>query len=102
MDEKLVVTCHMFMVPATILVAALGLAATEALKTLLCFIGLIVSGAWFFRLLYWTGLSGPDQFAAFTLAITFLLAAMIALVVHFILWREEWGGTSSGFLKSLR
>jgi len=35
MDEKLVAACQMFLAPATILFAALGMATTEALKT--CF-----------------------------------------------------------------
>jgi len=35
MDDKLIAACQMFLAPATILFAALGLAATEALKT--CF-----------------------------------------------------------------
>jgi hypothetical protein len=43
MNSQLVQTCQMFLVPATILFAALGLSATEALKTLLSLVGLVVS-----------------------------------------------------------
>ncbi|HWN80265.1 MAG TPA: hypothetical protein VNN81_20765 [Bradyrhizobium sp.] len=50
MDEKLVATCQMFLVPATILFAALAVATGEALK-LLCIIGVVVSTAWLYRLL---------------------------------------------------
>ena len=57
MDEKLVAACQMFLVPATILFAALAVATREALKTLLCIIGVVVSTAWLYRLYRWTGLS---------------------------------------------
>jgi hypothetical protein len=50
MDEKLVAACQMFLVPATILFGGLGVATTEALKSLLCLIGAVVSAAWLFRL----------------------------------------------------
>src|SRR6266481_5117993 len=65
MDEKLVAACQMFLVPATILFAALAVATTEALKTLLCIIGVVVSTAWLYRLYRWTGLSDADRNTAF-------------------------------------
>jgi hypothetical protein len=102
MDDKLVAACQMFLVPATILFAALGVATTEALKTLLCFIGVVVSTAWLYRLYRWTGLSDTDRYTAFALAYMFFAAAFIAAVVHFRLWRKEWGKTWTGFINSLR
>src|SRR5438128_925333 len=75
MNGTLVEACHMFMVPATILVAALGLGGTEAWKTLVCLIGLTVSTVWLYRLYRWTGLSGADQHTAFALAYIFFAAA---------------------------
>ncbi len=103
MDEKLIAACHMFMVPATILVAALGFSATEAWKTLLCFIGVAVSTVWLYRLYRWTGLPDTDQHTAFALAYIFFAAAFIAAVVHFRLWYLEWRGRGwAGFLDSLR
>jgi hypothetical protein len=100
MDDKLVAACQMFLVPATILISALGLAATEALKTLLCFIGVAVSTAWLFRLYRWTGLSDADRSTAFALAYIFFAAAIIAAIVHFRLWRREW--KDKGFIASLK
>jgi hypothetical protein len=101
MDDKLVAACQMFLVPATILFAALGVATTEALKTLLCFIGVVVSTAWLYRLYRWTGLSDTDRYTAFALAYMFFAAAFIAAVVHFRLCKE-WGKTWTGFINSLR
>ncbi len=103
MDEKLVATCQMFLVPATILFAALAVATTEALKTLLCIVGVLVSTAWLYRLYRWTGLSDADQHTAFALAYIFFAAATIAAVVHFRLWHKEWKGRGwTGFLDSLK
>jgi hypothetical protein len=99
MDDKLVAACQMFLVPATILFAALAVATREALKTLLCIIGVVVSTAWLYRLYRWTGLSDADRHTAFALAYIFFAAATIAAVVHFRLWRKEW---KDGFFDSLQ
>ena len=99
MDEKLVAACQMFLVPATILFAALAVATREALKTLLCIVGVVVSTAWLYRLYRWTGLSDADRNTAFALAYIFFAAAIIAAVVHFRLWRKEW---KDGFFDSLQ
>ena len=102
-DEKLVAACQMFLVPATILFAALAVATTEALKTLLCIIGVVVSTAWLYRLYRWTGLSDADRNTAFALAYIFFAAAIIAAGVHFRLWHKEWKGKGwTGFLDSLK
>src|SRR5258708_28927041 len=98
MDEKLVAACQMFLVPATILFAALAVATREALKTLLCIIGVVVSTAWLYRLYRWTGLTDADRHTAFALAYIFFAAAIIAAVVHFPLWPKE---SKDRFLDSL-
>src|SRR5260370_14233475 len=89
MDEKLVAACQMFLVPATILFAALAVATREALKTLLCIIGVVVSTAWLYRLYRWTGLTDADRHTAFALAYIFFPAAIIAAAVHFRLLRKQ-------------
>src|SRR5258707_15544393 len=78
MDEKLVAACQMFLVPATILFAALAVATREALKTLLCIIGVVVSTAWLYRLYRWTGLTGRFRVAGASSG-----AAMSARLVSF-------------------
>ena len=103
MDEKLVAACQMFLVPATILFAALAVATREALKTLLCIIGVLVSTAWLYRLYRWTGLPLADERTAFALAYIFFVAAVIAAVVHSRLWYLECKGKGwTGFLDSLK
>src|SRR5258705_10247463 len=72
MDEKLVAACQMFLVPATILFAALAVATREALKTLLCIIGVLVSTAWLYRFYRWTGLPLADERTAFSAGLYFL------------------------------
>ena len=99
MDEKLVAACQMFLVPATILFTALAVAEKEALKTLLCIIGVGVSTAWLYRLYRWTELPDADRHTAFALAYIFFAAAIIAAIVHFRLWRKEW---KDGFFDSLQ
>ena len=83
MDEKLVAACQMFLVPAAILFAALAVATREALKTLLCIIGVVISTAWLYRLYRWTGLSDADRNTAFALAYIFFAAAVIAALFIF-------------------
>ena len=100
MDDKLVAACQMFLIPATILVAALAAATTEALKTLLCLMGVVVSVAWVDRLYSWEKLSVPDARAAYTLALLFLIASLVAGLVHLRLWHKEW--RVHGFLASLK
>ncbi|MEY9884506.1 hypothetical protein [Bradyrhizobium sp. USDA 329] len=103
MDEKLVAACQMFLVPATILFGALGVATTEALKSLLCLIGAVVSAAWLYRLYRWPGLSDADYYTAFALAYIFFAAAIVASVVHFRLWHKEWKDRGlTGFVETLR
>jgi len=43
MDKDLISACQMFLVPASILFAALGVAGTEQLKTLVSVMGLATS-----------------------------------------------------------
>jgi hypothetical protein len=92
MDDKLVAACQMFLIPATILVAALAAATTEALKSLLCVMGVVVGGAWVYRLCWWEKLSAPDARVAYTLAILFLVASLLASLVHLRLWHKQWSG----------
>ena len=88
---------------STILFAALAVATREALKTLLCLIGLVVSTAWLYRLYRWTGLSDTDRYTAFALAYIFFAAAVVATGVHFRLWHREWKNKGlTGFIESLR
>jgi hypothetical protein len=103
MNPHLMQACQLFLVPATILIAALGLSATEPLKSLLSGVGLLVSLIWLNRLWQWTGLSEADLQAAYALAGLFFAASLISFLVHLRLWSMEWRGKGPfGFLSPLK
>jgi hypothetical protein len=60
-NETLVATCQMFLVPATILFAAVGVANTRFVKLLVCLLGVAVAALWIYRIWLWTGLSLIDR-----------------------------------------
>jgi len=86
MNKDLIDACQMFLVPATILFAAIGIARTEALKTLVSAIGVFVSGVWWWRIHEWTDLPYPDQATGLWLAGTFFVAALLSAGVHLYRW----------------
>ena len=61
MNETLVATCQMFLVPATILFAAVGVANTRFVKLLVCLLGVAITALWIYRIWLWTGLSLVDR-----------------------------------------
>jgi hypothetical protein len=89
MDPTLISACEMFLVPATILFAALSVANTEQLKTLVSLMGLVTSGVWLTQVWLWQGLSRLDQGSALALAGIFTGAWLIALVAHGRLWHSQ-------------
>jgi hypothetical protein len=89
MKQELIMACQMFLVPATILFAALGVAPTEQLKTLVSFMGIATSGVWYYRVFYWEGLVPIDRRTALILSGLFLFAWVIAFLVHGYWW---WKG----------
>jgi hypothetical protein len=74
MNESLVSACQMFLLPATLLFGALGVANWPGLRLLVCFLGTATTGLWFYRVWYWTGLSIMDRRTALGLAVLFGLA----------------------------
>lgn len=91
MDKDLIAACQMFLVPATILFAAIGIARTEPLKTLISALGAVFSLIWFARMYAWGALTAPDRNTALSLAGTFFAASIISAVVHAMRW---WRGES--------
>ena len=61
LNETLVATCQMFLVPATILFAAVGVANTRFVKLLVCLLGVAITALWIYRIWLWTGLSLIDR-----------------------------------------
>jgi fucose permease len=86
MDPNLIKACEMFLVPAAILFAALGLASKEQLKTLLSLMGLAISLTWAYRILEWEGLPKEDKTTALLLALIFVAGAAISTIVHCRNW----------------
>jgi hypothetical protein len=74
MNESLVSVCQMFLIPATLLFGALGVANSTIIRLLVCFLGAATTGLWFYRIWYWTGLSVMDRKTALGLAGLFALA----------------------------
>ena len=93
MNKELIEACKMFLVPATILFAAIAVAQTEPLKALLSAMGLGLSTIWFWSALSWQGtaLGDSDKIATYGLASIFWLASLISMVVHLL----RWGGVIS-------
>jgi hypothetical protein len=90
MNQQLIAASQLFLIPISILFAALGVARTEALKTLVSGLGVGVSVIWVCRVYRWAGfLSLGDKYTGLGLAIIFLVATVISLVVHGLLWWPE-------------
>src|ERR1700741_3703912 len=88
MNPALISACQMFLVPASILFAAVGVAKTEPLKTLLSFLGAVTSGIWVFRISKWGGLGHYDYWSALGLAVLFLVSWIVASFTHLCLWTK--------------
>jgi hypothetical protein len=59
MKQELISACQMFLVPSTIMFAALGIAGSEALKSLISAAGSFTSLVWFETINRW---NNPDAF----------------------------------------
>ena len=82
MNETLISACQMFLIPATILFAAVGVANSRGLKLLVCFMGVATTGLWAYRVWYWTGLSVLDRRTALGLAGLYALAWIFTFLIQ--------------------
>lgn len=89
MNQQLVAVCQMFLVPVSVLFTALGVARTEALKSGISAIGLVISLVWVFRIWIWEGISFNDWITALLLALVFLIASVVSIWVHCFAWQQE-------------
>jgi hypothetical protein len=85
MDKELIAAYQMFLVPASILFTALGVARTEGLKTGISAIGIMMSGVWGSAMFYWEDPSLPlvQWRIALSMPIIFGIIALISLGVIF-------------------
>jgi hypothetical protein len=81
LNETLVATCQMFLVPATILFAAVGVANTRFVKLLVCLLGVAVTALWIYRVWLWSGLSLVDRRTALGIAGLFAFC-WVATLLH--------------------
>jgi hypothetical protein len=83
-NKDLIDECQMFLVPASILFAAIGIAGTEPLKALLSVMGVAISVIWYSRGSVWT--TEADRRTAHGLAGIFGVAGFISAGVHLYRW----------------
>jgi hypothetical protein len=79
-NETLVSTCQMFLVPLTILFAAVGVANTRFVKLLVCVLGVAIAALWIYRIWLWTGLSLIDRRTGVGLAGGFAFCWVLTLL----------------------
>jgi hypothetical protein len=82
MNETLISACQMFLIPATLLFAAVGVANSRGIKLLICLLGVTTAGLWIYRVWYWSGLSLLDRRTALGLAGLYGLAWIFTLLVQ--------------------
>jgi hypothetical protein len=90
MDKQLIAAYQMFLVPASILFTALGVARTEGLKTGISAIGIMMSGVWGSAIWNWNPPLPPVQSRiALSMPIIFGIIAIIAFIVHLRLYMKS-------------
>ncbi|WP_371420964.1 hypothetical protein [Tardiphaga sp.] len=89
MNESLIAICQLFLVPLTILFAAVGVANARFVKLLVCLLGVGLAGLWLYRIWLWTGLSVIDRRTGYGLAGAFALCWVLTLL-HQI--KSSFGG----------
>jgi hypothetical protein len=72
----------MFLVPASILFAAIGIARTEWLKSMVSLVGAGVGALWCYRVFVWQDLQPPDWTTAFGLGVIFGGLAAVSTIIH--------------------
>lgn len=90
MPKELISTYQMFLVPASILFTALGVARTEGLKSGISAIGVALSLVWGATILCWNEppLTVAQWYIALCMPAIFLVISIISLVVHLYLYHK--------------
>src|SRR4051812_7957120 len=82
MRTELISACQMFLVPTTIMFAALGVAGSEGLKTLICATGAATSDMWLWTVLAWKEPDPGNITPALLLSAFFVVAWGFCFFVH--------------------
>ena len=95
MDKDVSAACQMFIIPSTIMFAALANAGTEGLKTGIGLVGLATALIWLARLGSWTtDIKAADRRAALSLCWVFIVAWVVVTAVH------AYFGWTTSFMRS--
>lgn len=94
MDKDVSAACQMFLIPSTIMFAALANASTEGLKVLVALMGFVTALIWLTRLRSWDGIKPADSKTANALARLFAVAWLGVFIAHL------YFGATSGFMKA--
>ncbi len=85
MDRDLSSACQTFLIPLTILFAALAMAGTEGLRVFIGLVGLATASSWVARVCSWSGLKPHDAYTARGLSALFALAWAVVTAAHLYL-----------------
>lgn len=91
---------QMFLVPASILFASIGIARTEPLKALISLLGALLAALWFYRIFVWTELPLHDWRTGIGMAGIFCIASLVSTVVHIQRMRRGVGKTPTSRTKT--
>ncbi|MET0219674.1 MAG: hypothetical protein ABWY64_22880 [Tardiphaga sp.] len=80
MNDSLIATCQLFLIPLTILFAAVGVANSRFVKLLVCVLATALSGLWLYRIWLWSGLSLIDRRTGLGIAGGFALCWLLTLL----------------------
>lgn len=83
MRPDLIATCQMFLVPSSILFAAMGVGpTTEGLKTGISVVGFVTAFMWCVQMIGWKELTALERFTTVGLSLTFVAVWFVSASVH--------------------
>jgi hypothetical protein len=94
MKSELISICQMFLVPSSIMFAALGVAGSEALKSLICGAGSFTSLVWLWTINQWNN-PEVDTTPFWALSLFFTAAWIVCLIAHLVIgfvwgwWKQK-------------
>jgi hypothetical protein len=88
-NDSLIAACQLFLIPLTILFAAVGVANSRFVKLLVCVLATALAALWLYRIWLWSGLSLIDRRTGLGIAGGFALCWVLTLL-HQI--KSSFGG----------
>jgi hypothetical protein len=79
-NDSLIATCQLFLIPLTILFAAVGVANARFVKLLVCLLATALAALWAYRIWTWTGLSMLDRRTGLGMSGGFALCWVLTLL----------------------